>query len=78
MTGPPAALAEVEAALPDLLADVDVLGPVPSGEGVERLVLRVPRTRSAELAHALQQLQSVRSARKAEPVRVEVDPRELA
>jgi primosomal protein N' (replication factor Y) len=78
VTGAPAALAEVEAALPDLLADVDVLGPVPAGEATERLVLRVPRTRSAELATALQQLQAVRSARKAEPVRVEVDPRELA
>jgi primosomal protein N' (replication factor Y) len=72
--GPPAAVAEVAAALPEL----EVLGPVPAGEGAERLLLRAPRTAGQELAAALKAAAGVRSARKAEPVRVELDPRTLA
>jgi primosomal protein N' (replication factor Y) len=48
------------------------------GDDVERLLLRVPRARSAELATLLKGVVATRSARKAEPVRVELDPRELA
>ena len=70
--GSPASLAEVRAALDGL----EVLGPVPHGEG-ERLLVRVPRTRGPELSSALAGVLAVRSARKAEPVRVEVDPRAL-
>jgi len=59
----------------------EILGPVPTGEGAEggsdgevRIVVRVPRARGADLSRALLQLQRVRSARKLEPVRIQVDP----
>ena len=64
------------AAVADLLAGVsvgEVLGPVPDGEG-ERAFLRVPRADGPALAAALKAAAGVRSARKAEPVRVELDP----
>jgi primosomal protein N' (replication factor Y) len=72
LTGSPAAVA-------DLLAGVhvgEVLGPVAHGDG-ERAFLRVPRQQGAVLAAALKAAAGVRSARKAEPVRVELDPLEL-
>jgi primosomal protein N' (replication factor Y) len=72
VTGPPAAVAELLDALP-----FEALGPVPTGEQ-ERYLLRVPRTAGAELSAALKAAAGVRSARKAEPVRVELDPRALA
>ena len=74
--GVPAAVAELVAALPAEL-DAEVLGPVGAPDGQERLLLRVPRARSAALAAALKAAAGVRSARKADPVRVEVDPRLL-
>ena len=40
----------------------------------ERLVLRTPRARGAELSRALGELQRVRSSRKLDAVRVQVDP----
>jgi primosomal protein N' (replication factor Y) len=52
---------------------VEVLGPVPLRDEV-RAVLRTPRARGAELAAALGELQRVRSARKLDAVRVQVDP----
>lgn len=64
------------AAVADLLAGVDVgevLGPVPDAAG-ERAFLRVPRSQGAALAAALKAAAGVRSARKAEPVRIEMDP----
>ena len=76
VSGPPAAVAE-------LLADVElpeggeVLGPVPAKGGDERLLLRVSRGHGLELAAALKAAQAVRSARKGEPVRVELDPLSL-
>ncbi|PVZ11797.1 primosomal protein N' [Actinomycetospora cinnamomea] len=82
--GPPAAVADLLAALPDT---VEVLGPVelPPGtrlpgaeertEGAERCLARVPRTQGRELARELHAAQAVRSARKErEPVRVLLDP----
>jgi primosomal protein N' (replication factor Y) len=72
--GPPAAVAEFAKELPDGL---EVLGPVPGKDGGERLLLRVPRSRGLELAEALKVAQAVRSARKGEPVRVELDPQLL-
>ncbi|MFP5219990.1 MAG: primosomal protein N' [Actinomycetes bacterium] len=78
VTGPPAAVAEVQAELDRLLPAAELLGPVPAGDSGERLLARVPRDRSSELPRALQQLAATRSARKADPVRIEVDPRELA
>ena len=67
------------AAVADLLSGVsvgEVLGPVPDGTG-ERAFLRVPRSQGAALALALKGAAGVRSARKAEPVRVEMDPLSL-
>jgi primosomal protein N' (replication factor Y) len=79
VTGPPSAVAEVQAALPDLLPAVaEVLGPVPAADDDERLVLRVPRAQSPALSAALRAVAATRSARKAEPVRIQVDPHELA
>jgi primosomal protein N' (replication factor Y) len=52
----------------------ELLGPVPTGDDEVRLVIRVPRVQGSELATALQRVQSQRSARKAPPLRVRVDP----
>jgi primosomal protein N' (replication factor Y) len=72
VSGSPAAVAELLAAV-----DVgEVLGPVPDGDG-ERAFLRVPRAQGAALAAALKAAAAVRSARKAEAVRVEMDPQDL-
>ena len=75
--GTPAAVAELLGSLPEP-ARRDALGPVAAGEGQERLLLRAPRTAGPQLAAALKAAQSLRSARKGEPVRVELDPRVLA
>jgi primosomal protein N' (replication factor Y) len=71
--GPPPA---VTAFLHDLVlpAGGDVLGPVPAKDGEERVLLRVARSDGHELAVALKAAQGIRSARKGEPVRVELDP----
>ncbi|MFC6564445.1 primosomal protein N' [Actinoplanes utahensis] len=85
---PPAArmasLTGQTAAVNDLLAlarlpdGTEVLGPVPATDDQERMLLRVSRSRAADLAHALHEAASVRSARKAPlPVRVQVDPADL-
>lgn len=86
--GSPGALSDALLLL-DLPEGADVLGPVPvppvsasaSGRQVpgkeaeqERVVLRVPRQLGAELSRALGELQRLRSARKLDPVRVQVDP----
>jgi primosomal protein N' (replication factor Y) len=77
LTGAPAAVAEL-AAVARLPASAEPLGPVPAGEGTERLLLRVPRADGAALARALHDAAAVRSARKApDPVRVQLDPLEL-
>jgi primosomal protein N' (replication factor Y) len=77
VTGSPAAVAEFVAALPEP-ARRDALGPVPVAEGTERLLLRAPRAAGGQLAAALKAAQAVRSAKKGDAVRVELDPRELA
>jgi primosomal protein N' (replication factor Y) len=74
--GPPAAVAELLADL-QLPAGGEVLGPVPARDGAERLLLRVPRPQGLDLAVVLKAAQAVRSARKGEPVRVELDPHTL-
>ena len=64
--------------------DADLLGPVPEpprpgqdGER-ERYLVRVPRAEGAALAHALTEVQGVRSAKKVtEHVRVQLDPLDL-
>ena len=77
LTGPPAALAELLSAarLPD---GAQVIGPVPVGAAGERVLIRVPRVRGAELARELKTAAAGRSARKsADPVRIQLDPQEL-
>jgi primosomal protein N' (replication factor Y) len=77
VTGTSAAVAEVLAQA-ELPAVHDVIGPVPVRDGVERVLVRVPRASGAELAAALKAAQAVRSARKApDPVRVQLDPLEV-
>jgi primosomal protein N' (replication factor Y) len=83
LSGSPQALADFLAAA-RLPADADLLGPVPEQprpgqDGVrERYLVRTPRAEGATLAHALAQVQGVRSAKKvAEHVRVQLDPTEL-
>ena len=83
VTGSAAALADLLTALP--VADVggvgsglglEVLGPVSDGD-LERALVRVSRRDGAELARLLRAAAAVRSARKAEPVRIELDPLQL-
>jgi primosomal protein N' (replication factor Y) len=73
VTGEPGA---VDDALTLLAAPVglELLGPVPHGDGESRAVVRVPRTHGAELSSALLEVQRVRSARKLDAVRIQVDP----
>src|SRR5262249_35547500 len=75
-TGPPDAVAD-RAGVAHLPAGAQVLGPVPAGQGQERMLVRVPRSAGRALAEALHAAVGVRSARKApDPVRVQVDPLE--
>jgi primosomal protein N' (replication factor Y) len=74
--GSTAAVAEFVATLPEP-ARRDLLGPVPAADGEERLLLRAPRAAAGQLAAALKAAQAVRSARKGDPVRVELDPQAL-
>jgi len=52
----------------------EVLGPVDLHEDESRVVVRVPRAQGAALSAALGELQRVRSARKLDAVRIQVDP----
>jgi primosomal protein N' (replication factor Y) len=77
LTGTATAVGDLLAAaeLPD---QAQVIGPVPAGEDTERILVRVPRPRSAELATALKRAAAARSARKApDPVKLVLDPLEL-
>ena len=52
--------------------------PVDGGEpGQVRAVVRTPRAYGAELSAALGEVQRIRSARKLDPVRIQVDPLSL-
>jgi len=80
LTGAPGALADARTLL-DLPDHAELLGPVPVGGAVageedeeQRLVVRVPRSEGAALSAALGELQRLRSARRLEPVRIQVDP----
>jgi primosomal protein N' (replication factor Y) len=81
--GAPSSVAELlgAARLPE---SAEVLGPVElepaaSGEPRERALVRVPRAEARELAAALAAAKATRTARKAaDPVRVQLDPREIA
>jgi primosomal protein N' (replication factor Y) (superfamily II helicase) len=61
-------------ALPDA---AETLGPVRVGADQLRVVVRVPRAQGGALSRALLELQRVRSARKLDAVRVQVDPNTL-
>ncbi|WP_408895474.1 primosomal protein N' [Nocardioides sp. R1-1] len=77
VTGPPGALDDLRALL-SLPGSAEVLGPVPTRDpDVERIVLRVPRAEGVALARALGEAQRLRSARKLDPVRIQVDPWEI-
>ena len=86
LTGEPGALADARTLL-DLPEHAELLGPVPVGpaagaapddpEGEQRLVVRVPRSEGPALSAALTELQRLRSARRLEPVRIQVDPPSL-
>jgi len=47
---------------------------VPVGDDQVRAVVRAPRAQAVALSHALGEVLRVRSARKLDPVRVQVDP----
>ncbi len=55
----------------------EVLGPVDVDDGQSRVVVRVPRAHGLSLSRALGEVQRVRSARKLDPVRIQVDPMSL-
>jgi primosomal protein N' (replication factor Y) len=77
LTGRSEAVAEMLDALrlPD---GAEVLGPVPAQDDQERMLLRVSRSKAADLAQALHQAAASRSAKKATlPVRIQVDPADL-
>lgn len=81
LTGAPGAVDDALTLL-DLPEVTDVLGPVDCGPGEggddeQRVVLRTPRAHGPALSRALGELQRVRSARKLDPVRVQVDPASL-
>jgi primosomal protein N' (replication factor Y) (superfamily II helicase) len=58
-------------------AATEILGPVPVADGESRVVVRVPRAQGLELSLALGELQRIRSARKLDAVRIQVDPPSL-
>ncbi|MDT7538921.1 MAG: hypothetical protein QOI82_2506 [Actinomycetota bacterium] len=74
--GPPDAVADFVRDV-ELPAGGELLGPVPAKDGDERILLRVARSNGLDLATALKAAQGIRSARKGEPVRVELDPQTL-
>lgn len=76
VTASPEELTEVMAAL-TLPRGAELLGPVDSGNGLARVVVRIAAERGATLSRELQRLQAGRSSRKLPPVRVQVDPVEL-
>lgn len=78
VVGDPAALAAFLRAA-ELPEGAETIGPVPTGDGAERILVRVARTSGTELARALKAAAAARSARK-EPgsVRIALDPRPLA
>lgn len=75
ITGEPGALDDALTLL-DLPEVADVLGPVPVGgdKDEQRAVIRVPLASGRALSGALGELQRVRSARKLDAVRIQVDP----
>jgi primosomal protein N' (replication factor Y) len=52
----------------------EVLGPVATVDAESRVVVRVPRAHGLALSRALGEVQRIRSARKLDAVRIQVDP----
>ena len=76
ITGEPGPLDDAVTLL-DLPEPAEVLGPVSVGADEQRVVVRVPLAHGARLSAALGELQRVRSARKLDAVRIQVDPPSL-
>jgi primosomal protein N' (replication factor Y) len=77
LTGAPAAVAEL-LALAQLPPGAEVLGPVPAGEGQERMLVRTARSAGKALALSLRAAAGARSVRKSpDPVRIQIDPLDL-
>ncbi|MDP9116113.1 MAG: primosome assembly protein PriA, partial [Actinomycetota bacterium] len=78
LSGAPTGIAELVSGA-DLPAGAELIGPVPVGDdGAQRMLIRVPRERGAELAAALKVSAAGRSARKAgDPIKIVLDPSEL-
>jgi primosomal protein N' (replication factor Y) len=72
ITGEPGAVDDALTLL-DRPPGTEVLGPV-EVDGGSRLVVRVPRAQGPALSRALGEVQRVRSARKLDAVRIQVDP----
>ena len=73
ITGDPGAVDDAVTLL-SAPASAEVLGPVDLPEGESRVVVRVPRAEGPDLSRALGELQRLRSARKLDAVRIQVDP----
>jgi primosomal protein N' (replication factor Y) (superfamily II helicase) len=73
LTGEPGAVDDALTLL-DRPPGAEVLGPVEVDDGESRVVVRVPRRHASALSAALGEVQRVRSARKLDPVRIQVDP----
>ena len=74
LTGATDAVAEI-LELAQLPGQSEVIGPVRTGDGAQRVLVRVPRQLGGELASALKAATAIRSARKAaDPVRTMLDP----
>jgi primosomal protein N' (replication factor Y) len=76
LSGPNGAPEKLAADLPADLG-AEAIGPIPVDEATERLLLRVRRRDGAALAAALASANAARAAEKAEPVRIQIDPREI-
>lgn len=79
LSGEPGAIDDALTLL-DAPEGVDLLGPMPlpgADDDTERVVIRVPRAQGPALGHELRILQRVRSARKLDAVRVQLDPLEI-
>jgi primosomal protein N' (replication factor Y) len=76
ITGDPGAVDDAVTLL-DRPPGTELLGPVETAGGESRMVVRVPRVHGPTLSRALGEVQRVRSARKLDPVRIQVDPMSL-
>jgi primosomal protein N' (replication factor Y) len=73
ITGEPGAVDDALTLL-DRPPGTEVLGPVAVDDGSSRVVVRAPRAHGPALSRALGEVQRVRSARKLDAVRIQVDP----